>query len=80
MNFSAVITRKDAAQFYWPPFVSAVERGRVASIMCSCVSLPSFLRDAPALNSNPNAAEQVQFRVPRLRPNEAERDRDAVLR
>ena len=35
MNFTAVITRKDAAQFYWPPFLSAVQRGRVASIMCS---------------------------------------------
>ncbi len=29
------MSRKDAVQFYWPPFLSAVQKGKVASIMCS---------------------------------------------
>lgn len=39
MNFTAVISRKDFAQFYLPPFLSATQRGRVASIMCSYQSV-----------------------------------------
>jgi hypothetical protein len=39
-NFTAVVSRKDAAQFYWPPFLSATQRGRVNSIMCSYNSRP----------------------------------------
>ena len=34
-NFTAVVSRRDAATFYWPPFLSATQRGRVTSIMCS---------------------------------------------
>jgi beta-D-xylosidase 4 len=30
-----VVSRRDAAQFYWPPFLAATQRGGVKSIMCS---------------------------------------------
>ena len=35
-NFTAVASRKMAVQYYWPPFLSATQRGGVMSIMCSC--------------------------------------------
>lgn len=28
-NFTAVVTQQDLAQYYWPPFLSAVQRGQV---------------------------------------------------
>ena len=34
-NFTAVVSRRDAAQYYLPPFLSATQRGGVKSIMCS---------------------------------------------
>ena len=35
-SFAANISSHDLVQYFWPPFVSATQRGRVHSIMCVC--------------------------------------------